>query len=235
MEIYKLKDEVPEGRRGRTGAEGRRKGALDMGESGGILRVTEMKSGVRNPERVNVYVNGKYALSLDVVQVVDYHLKVGMVLSAEKLGELRKASEFGVAYQRALEWVLMRPRSEREARDYLRKKIYEKKLDGGYVDEIMVRLKSKKYLDDYRFAEFWVENRFVKKGVSRKRLEIELKNKGVKQEIIEEVLSGRSDEEEVRKMIGRKRKKYDNEKLIAYLCRQGFSYDLVRRLVEESD
>ena len=57
--------------------------------------------------------------------------------------------------------------------------------------------------------------------------------KGVSKEIIDEVLSGRNDEEEARKMIAKKRGKYDDEKLIAYLCRQGFSYDLVKRLVEE--
>ena len=101
-------------------------------------------------------------------------------------------------------------------------------------NNIINRLVDKGYLDDRRFAEFWVENRFVKKGVSRKRLMLALSQKGVSREMIEEVLDGRNDEDELRKMIARKRAKYaESEKLIAYLCRQGFSYDLVKRLVEE--
>ena len=78
-----------------------------------------------------------------------------------------------------------------------------------------------------------MENRFVKKGVSRKRLEMELMKKGVAREVIEEALSGRDDEEEIYKMVVKKRAKYDDEKLVAYLVRQGFSYDLAKRVVEE--
>ena len=236
MEIYKLKDEVSEGKRGRRGYNA---GAKDGGDAGLLganseYVVTDMKSGVKNPERVNVYVGGVFAFSLDVVQVVDYKLRVGSVLDAARFEELKKASEFGKLYQRALEWVLTRPRSVRETRDYLSKKVYEKKLDKDYVDEVTHRLCDKRYVDDYKFAEFWVDNRFVKKGVSRKRLSMELMKKGISREIIDEVLNGRDDEEELRKMVAKKRSKYgDAEKLMAYLVRQGFSYELVRKVVEE--
>ena len=214
MEIYRLNDEIKSTQEKKF-------------QSSGEKKITDLKQGVKNPERVNVYVNGAYELSLDVAQVVDYKLKVGLVISSELLGELRRASDFGKLYQRTLEWVLLRPRSVRETRDYLRRKNAE------FSDQVLERLISRGYLDDRRFAEWWVENRFVKKGVSRKRLAMELMRKGVAREIIDEVLDGRNDEEELKKMIARKRNKYDDEKLIAYLCRQGFSYDLVRKVMEE--
>lgn len=197
--------------------------------------ITNLKQGVKNPNRVNVFVDGKYAFSLDVAQVVDFKLKVDLEISEEDLAELKKASEFGKLYQRALEWVLTRPRSEKETRDYLIKKIYEKKLDKNYIDLIIERLKTKKYLDDEKFAEWYVENRFVKKGISRKRLKTELIKKGIKKEIVEQVVNFRNDEEEIQKIIERKRKKYDDEKLINYLFRQGFDYQLVRSLVLGKD
>ena len=216
MDIYKLSDKV----------------CGDRGDS--FLRITELRQGVRDENRVNVFVNGKYALSLDIAQVVELGVKVGRKLSEEELAELVKASEYGKLYQRTLEWVLMRTRSVREVKDYLRKKIFEKKLDKEYSEMIINRLIHKGYLDDRKFAEFWVENRFVKKGVSKKRLMMELMQKGVAKEIVDEVLSGRDDEAELKKMIARKRSKYDDEKLIAYLCRQGFDYGLVRKLVAEA-
>lgn len=201
-----------------------------------IYKITDLKQGVRNPDRVNVFVDEKFAFSLDISQVVDFGIKVGMEISAEDLAEFKKASEFGKLYQRTLEWVLVRPRSIRETNDYLYKKIFEKKLDKNYIDRIIEKLKDKKYLDDYKFAEYYVENRFVKKGVSLKRLRMELLKKGVSKEIIEEVLadSDRNDEEELKKMIAKKRAKYDDEKLTQYLCRQGFQYDLVRELVAQT-
>ena len=79
MDIYKIKDR--EEASGIDGAE--------------ILRVTDLKQGVKNLNRVNVFINGVYTLSLDVAQVVDYKLKVGLVISTEKLDELRRASDFG--------------------------------------------------------------------------------------------------------------------------------------------
>lgn len=249
MEIFKLKDEAIEG--------GHQVGFDEK------MMITDLKQGVKNPNRVNVFVDGKFAFSLDVAQVVDLKLKIGRMLTKKELAECKKASEFGKLYQRALEWVLTRPRSERELKDYLYRKL--RKSSSGTLHsrpssrgslaiiapagapipsediselsrEIVQRLISKGYVDDRKFAEFWVENRFVKKGVSRRRLEQELVKKGIDKSIVVEVLSGseRSDEAEIRKMIVKKRGKYDDEKLVAYLCRQGFSYDLVKRLLEET-
>ena len=225
------------------------------------MEITDLKQGVKNPNRVNVFVSGKFAFSLDVTQVVDLKLKIGQTLTEEKLIECKKASEFGKLYQRTLEWVLVRPRSEREVKDYLfRKKIKKSSADTflrarlygaqslpvdpvgstkssadsfDFSEEIIRKLKTKGYVDDWKFAEYYVENRFVKKGISQKRLRMELVKKGVVKEIIDEVLSGRNDEEEIDKMIAKKRAKYDDEKLISYLCRQGFSYQLAQSRVRE--
>ncbi len=195
------------------------------------IRITNLKQGVKNPERVNVFVNGKFEFSLDVAQVVDFKLKVGQEISEEDLVELKSASEFGKLYQRTLEWVLTRPRAERETRDYLYKKIYEKKLNKDYIEKIIDKLKNKKYLNDLGFAEWYVENRFIKKGISKKRLSMELRKKGITDEIVEKVLDTRNDEEEIKKIIAKKRDKYDDDQLIQYLCRQGFPYQLAQNLV----
>ena len=224
------------------------------------LVITNLKQGVKNPNRVNVFVNSKYALSLDVAQVVDLGVKVGLEISEDELVELKNASEYGKLYQRTLEWVLVRPRSVRETHDYLLRKLktsssgrssrpssrgssLRPRSDCGcpsedvseFSESIIQRLLDKKYLDDYKFAEWYVENRFVKKGISKKRLEMELMKKGVARDVIDEVVDGRDDEEELRKMIARKRAKYDDKKLIAYLGRQGFSYDSIKRVLSEED
>ncbi|MBR5648001.1 RecX family transcriptional regulator [Candidatus Saccharibacteria bacterium] len=199
------------------------------------LKITDIRQAVKNENRVNVFVNGKYSFSLDIAQVVDLHVKKGMVISGEQLEEFKKASEFGKLYQRALEWSLTRPHSEREVNDYLYKKIYERKLDKNYIGLIIEKLKAKRYVDDEAFARWYVENRFVKKGISRKKLSMELMKKGVAREIIDTVLDLRNDEEEIKKIIAKKRAKYDDDKLIAYLCRQGFDFQLTQGLVRSGE
>ena len=231
MEIYKLSDEVPSEKK--QSARGRDAWRDDA--CAAELKITSLKQGAKNPNRINVFIDERFGFSLDIAQVVDYKLKVGKKISVEELSELKKASEFGKLYHRTLEWTLLRPRSEREVRDYLLRKLKKSSSEDilQLSQDILQRLISKGYVDDKKFAEWYVENRFIKKGISKKRLQIELIKKGIPRDIIVEVLDGRDDEEEIRKIIAKKRAKYDDEKLIQYLCRQGFPYDLVKNLVEE--
>ncbi|MBR2543566.1 RecX family transcriptional regulator [Candidatus Saccharibacteria bacterium] len=197
------------------------------------MKITNLKQGVKNPERVNVFVDGMFSFSLDISQVVEFRLKVGMEISEEELAKFKNASDFGKLYQRTLEWVLIRPRSEKEVRDYLARKL---RASSEFSEQIINRLIEKKYLDDYKFAKWYVENRFVKKGISKKRLQMELMKKGISKDIIDEVLDVRNDEEEILKIIAKKRNKYaDDDKLISYLCRQGFSFELARSLVRSCE
>lgn len=213
------------------------------------MKISDIRAAVKNENRVNVFVDGKYEFSLDISQFIDFKIKVGAEITEAELLEFKKASEFGKLYQRSLEWVLVRPRSIRETEEYLRRKQQKRRaenlvrkreekkelpeIDTKTAELVLVRLLERGYLDDLRFAEYYVENRFVKKGVSRRRLEMELLKKGVSRNIVAEVLakSGRDEKEEILKIITKKRNKYTDEKLISYLCRQGFSFELVQNLV----
>lgn len=105
------------------------------------------------------------------------------------------------------------------------------------IKAVIERLIERGYLDDAKFAKFYIENRFVKKGISERRLRQELQQKGVSKIDIENAFSAvpRSDAEEIKKIIAKKRKKYDDHKLINYLVRQGFEFQLVQSLVHEKD
>ena len=100
------------------------------------------------------------------------------------------------------------------------------------TERVLARLIEKKYLDDEKFARFWLEHRFLQKGTSVRRLKLELAQKGIEQETINQLIAEniRSDDEELQKIIAKKRYKYagDEQKFMAYLARQGFSYDDIR-------
>ena len=151
-------------------------------------RITDIKQAVRDQNRVNIYLDDKFFCSLDISQVVDLHLKIGKELSDDERAELKRASEFGKFYQRALEYALMRPRSMKEIRDYLNRKTLSRKVrvknrktgeyqtkekqgyDKSLVPLVLARLDERGYVNDRRFAELWVENRNVAKGTSVKKL-----------------------------------------------------------------
>jgi regulatory protein len=92
------------------------------------------------------------------------------------------------------------------------------------------------YVDDLDFATRWVENRRLLKSTSRRRLAQELRQKRIKDDVIEQVLEqDETDEKDVlRELVKKKRRQYpDKLKLMQYLTRQGFDYGVVRDTVDE--
>src|SRR5699024_6241021 len=68
------------------------------------MKITALSAQVRNPDRVNVSIDGKYKFSLDITQIVDFGIKVGRELTETELVELEQASQFGKLYSSLLEY-----------------------------------------------------------------------------------------------------------------------------------
>lgn len=205
------------------------------------MKITGITSQQKDQNRVNVMVDGKYRFSLDISQVIDLGIRIGKEYTDEELTELETESQYGKLYGRALEYSLSRPHSAKELRDYLYRKTRDTRTKTGQIKKgvskeltvrVLDRLVEKGYIDDEKFTRFWVENRNLKKGVSRRKLQSELRSKGVENEVIEKHLSQsiRSDEDELQKIIVKKRARYpDSQKFMQYLARQGFSYDDIKQ------
>lgn len=209
--------------------------------------ITAIGIQARDKNRVNVSVDGKYRFSLDVFQLSGLGIRVGKEYSEEELVGLQDESIFGKVYARALEYCLMRPHSAKEVRDYLYRKTRPVRTKTGELKpgvspditlRVFDRLLEKNYINDQNFARYWVENRSLTKGASKRKLTAELRAKGVEQSIVEQLLSesDRTDENELQKIIVKKRNRYpDDQKLMAYLARQGFSYDDIKSSLENTD
>lgn len=216
------------------------------------MKITAITLQQRDKNRVNVEVDGAYRFSLDVFQVGELGLKIGKAYTEHELNALETESQFGKLYGRALEYCMMRPHSAKEVRDYLYKKTLHRQIKNRKTGElesrkgvsqdvatrVFERLLKKGYIDDEKFTRYWVENRSQRKGVSFRKLRAELQAKGVASEIIDSALAhtDRHEEDELRKVIARKHARYDDkQKLLQYLSRQGFSYDLIKKVLSEPE
>jgi regulatory protein len=205
------------------------------------VKITGITSQTKNNNRVNVMVDGVFRFSLDIFQVSDLGIRVGKDYTEDELLELESESQFGKLYGRALEYCLMRPHSAKEIRDYLYRKTRDTRTKTGGIKKgvpvevtyrVFDRLAEKGYIDDEKFARYWVENRSLTKGASRRKLIAELRVKGVESSLVERLWedSERSDEDELQKIIAKKRGRYpDDQKFMQYLARQGFSYDDIKQ------
>lgn len=208
------------------------------------MKITAVTPQQKDKKRVNVMVDGKFRFSLDIFQYADLGIKIGRDYTEEELTALETESSFGKVYARALEYCLMRPHSAKEVRDYLYRKTRDSRtktgeIKKGIAPEITVRvfdrLVEKGYIDDEKFARYWVENRNLTKGVSGRKLTVELQAKGVDRGVVERALqvTTRDEASELQKVIAKKRARYsDDQKFMQYLARQGFSYDDIKEALE---
>ena len=199
------------------------------------MKITAIKQQVKNPERASVFVDGKYSFSLTLDQLIDQKLKKDLVLDEGKVKKLKKLSDEGKIRNRTLEWLLNRPHSERELRDYLFKKKCEKEL----IDALVEEFKDRKYLDDEAFTSWFIDVR-KRKNKSKRAIESELRAKGVSpvtiQSIVIETETNGGEKDSlitlVNKLSSRTRYK-DETKLIAYLISKGFRYPDIKEVLNE--
>lgn len=148
------------------------------------------------------------------------------------------SSDKSVAKEKALKLLAVRPRSEKE----LRQKLLQKGFAGKIVFEVISDLKKVDLINDEKFAESWASARLANKPMGRYLLKQELFRKGIKKELIEEVIEKSfEDEKEIelaKKLLDKRKKLFKNledrkvqKKLADFLLRRGFSYDIVNKVM----
>lgn len=198
------------------------------------MKITSIKQQVKRTDRYSIFVDDKYAFSLSESGLIESRLASGQELDAAELKRLKKAAGFDKAYYNALRYVAMRPRSEWEMQMYMARK----EVDREAADEVISRLRNLNLLSDLDFARAWISSRRQLKSTSKRRLRLELMQKHVPNDVIDEALSEDEGDERhiLRELIEKKRRRYpDQQKLMQYLARQGFSYDNIKSALNEED
>lgn len=196
-------------------------------------RITALQTQARRPDRVDVFIDGVYAFS--VQDILAARLSVGQELDASAQARLRAQDLVERAYESALRYLALRPRSEQEVRQYLAKKGWEQEI----IAEVLARLSRAHLVDDREFARFWVENRAAHRPRGGWALRYELRQKGVAGEIIAGALAQVDEEENAlaaaRRLLPRLAHLDEvtfHRRLASALQRRGFSFLLACRVVE---
>lgn len=196
--------------------------------------ITALTTQQRNPNRVNVYLDGEFAFGLAAMTAVS--LRIGQTLTTAEIEKLQQADELENAKQSAIRYIEYRPRSMAEVRTHLRQKGF---VDTA-VDQACERLQEVGLLDDAAFARYWVEQRETFKPRSQMALRQELQQKGVSREVMESVITEVDETEAARQAALKQSPRWQHLpeaefklKLSNYLQRRGFSYDLIKQIVNE--
>lgn len=197
--------------------------------------VTAVRAG-RRGKRVNVYLDGRFAFSLEAELAVKKGLKAGQELSEDDTTALAGADLLQRCFNAATHYLSYRPRSEAELRERLKRRGF----DEDSVEKTIARLREQGLVNDLAFAEFWKENRQSFSPRSRWLTRSELRQKGVAEDIIGQVLADVDEEDSAyRAAIAKARSlspaDYDGfrQRLSEYLKRRGFGYGAINNALKK--
>jgi regulatory protein len=195
-------------------------------------RITDIKPQGKNRRRVNVYLDGEYGFSLELL--VAAPLGRGDILSDEEIEELLLQDSIQAAFDKTLKYLAYRPRSSAEIKRYLR----EKGVDPRVSERVLDRLRSAGLVDDLAFGRYWVENRESFGPRGRRLLAQELRAKGIGQGLIDEVLTDVDEGTSAYQAAVQRAARYARlddeafrEKMYGFLRRRGFDYEVTRETI----
>jgi regulatory protein len=184
---------------------------------------------------VNIHLDGEFGFGLS--RITAGWLEVGQELTRDKIAALQAEDAGESAYQKALHFISFRPRSSAEVRRNLAKHGIPEQLVGETID----RLTRAGLVNDGEFARVWVENRNAFHPRSKSALRMELRRKGLSDEVVQPVLDEGVNEETLafetarkyaRRLAGLGKLEF-HHKLSGYLARRGFSYTVLSPIISE--
>ncbi len=204
------------------------------------MEITDIKQQKRQRGRFSVYIDGKYAFSLDYVTFTHSGLHIGDAISEEEVNLLSKKDEFFRARDYAYSLLSYRERTEYE----MKNRLFEKGFSAPAVSSVLDVLKSKDLINDRSFASKWVEDVLSHRPMGKLRVVHELRKRRVNDTIIDEVCCRRlepvAEVTLARRAADKKLHALENypqevakRRLYNFLKNRGFDFGVINDLMKE--
>lgn len=192
--------------------------------------ITAITPQVKDKRRCNIFIDGRFCCGLALETAVKHRLKVGQIIAQETLSSMQLESEKNSAFDKALTHITATRKTEKQVREFLSGKGYLP----AVCDYVVEKMREYNFLNDSEYAEAYVEFAGSKKG--SRLIKMELKNKGVSEEEIENALENLDEETEkaaAKKILDKymKNKEISRENLqkaFRYLMGKGFDTDVIK-------
>ncbi|KPL85203.1 RecX family transcriptional regulator [Herpetosiphon geysericola] len=203
--------------------------------------ITQLELQQHDRERINLYIDSVFALGISLRTLEQQGLYKGKVLSESDWQAIAQAEEVDKAYNAALVFLAARPRSSQEIRTRLRKREFPDE----HIELAIEKLAQIGLVNDEAFARFWVENRQQHRPRGARAIQAELSQKGVKRDLISEVLNELTDQDEeqerafsvaraaLRRYANEPSKMAFSRKMAGMLQRRGFGFDTIKPVLDQ--
>ncbi|MDE5592916.1 MAG: RecX family transcriptional regulator [Clostridiales bacterium] len=192
-------------------------------------KITDIQKQKRNRTRVSIFIDGEFVCGLDEVAAASARLKIGDEITADELKSVMEKSELNSAFERAVGYLSIAPRAKKEIYKYLLDKGYDKDIIMQTIDKLVAY----HYIDDYLYAQTYIRSKSKKYGSFR--ISAELKQKGIAQSVIDELLDDAPEDNitDIARKYIKSHKSADKQKLKRFLAGRGFSWDSINSVVAQ--
>jgi regulatory protein len=202
-----------------------------------ITKITEQK---RNPNRRNIFLDGKFAFGCNLNVVAKFYLRPGMVLSADQVRDI----EFGEVRQECFDASIGFLQQRLHSRSELYRKLARREWGDAVIETVLEDLTRMGYIDDERFAKTRALSAAQDRRHGRRRAFIDLIRAGVKGDVAERALSEVYNDADTQALARQVAEKYAGRlrglervvarrRLAGMLQRRGFDHDDIRPVIDE--
>ena len=195
--------------------------------------ITDLTKQKKSDERFNVFLDGRFFCGLTAETIVKNGLKVGSEVTEEQIEKFQLISEKQTALNKAVNYLGSRLRTAKQMEQYLKNRGYTQ----AVIEYVLDRLIEYDFLNDENFSESFV--RVKSRMLGKRRIEMELKQKGVSESIAKQKTSEIAGQYEVASALAQKylkNKPLDQktaQKLYAFLAYRGFTNGDINRIIKE--
>lgn len=199
------------------------------------MKITKIEKQKKNLKRYSVFIDDEFAFGIDEVDLLYYKLSENTQIDETKYNFILENVIYNKAKNKAVKYISYQPRTEKE--------VTEKLKECEYSDDIIFRvietMKKYNYINDKEYAKNFLTSKLNLKGYGIFKISFDLKQKGISDDIINDIIENTELNENKRalevlekKLRGKKISDYkEKQKLYNFLLRRGFSYDVIKEAV----
>lgn len=154
------------------------------------MKITKIEVQKNNKQRASLFIDNEFYCGLSCETVVKNRLKEGLEVSLEFIDFLKNETEREVALSKTIGFISKSQKTIKQINDYLTKKGFESEI----VEYVLQKLAEYNFVDDEEFAKNFVK--YKTKSNGKRKILMELKQKGVEEETAKQSIEDFSKDEE---------------------------------------
>lgn len=199
------------------------------------MKITKIEKQKKNLKRYSVFIDDEFAFGIDEVDLLYYKLSENTQIDETKYNFILENVIYNKAKNKAVKYISYQPRTEKEVTE----KLKECEYSNDIIFRVIETMKKYNYINDKEYAKNFLTSKLNLKGYGIFKISFDLKQKGISDDIINDIIENTELNENKRalevlekKLRGKKISDYkEKQKLYNFLLRRGFSYDVIKEAI----